>query len=208
MSEVRITVGPKTYPIACGPGEEEQIAKLGALINENYEKLGTSRAPLEANNVVFAALFMADELTEARSAAGDLRAEMAELRQEMQRAADDAANELHNAKSNADQQKEKAGGNKAELREEIETLRKAEARARSDNDELKAELAEVTKNARHQHDMFGGPAEDAALSEALADKLEALAKRAETTASAITNDLANELANEVADSLERDAASH
>ncbi len=183
MSEVRIKVGPKTYPIACGPGEEEQVAKLGGLIDEYYAKLGTARAPLEAHNLVFAALFMADELTEARKAAGDVRAEIAELRQEMQRASDDAANELRKAEARVDQQKEKSGGKKAELREEIETLRKAEARARKDNESLKAELAEATKSARHQHDMFGGPAEDAALSEALAEKLEALAKRAETTAS-------------------------
>ncbi len=183
MSEVRITVGPKSYSIACGPGEEERVAKLGAVIDENYAKLGTSRAPLEAHNVVFAALFMADEMAETRKAADDLRAELAETRQEMQRAADDAANELRKAQAKVDQQKEKSGGKKAELREEIETLRKAEARARKDNAKLKAELEEATKSARHQHDMFGGPAEDEALSEALAEKLEALAKRAELTAS-------------------------
>jgi len=195
MSEVRIKVGPKTYSIACGPGEEEQVAKLGALIDENYAKLGTSRAPLEANNVVFAALFMADELTEARKAASDARVELTETRQEMQRIKDDAANELRKANANSDQQKEKAGGKKAEMREEIETLRKAEERARKDNEKLKAELANVEESARHQHDMFGGPAEDAALSEALAEKLEALAKRAETMASELANKLEGQAAS-------------
>ena len=38
------------------------------------------------------------------------------------------------------------------------------------------------RRARHQHDLFGGPAEDAALSQAIAEKLEALAIRAEATA--------------------------
>ncbi|MEP3421081.1 MAG: cell division protein ZapA [Erythrobacter sp.] len=183
MSEVRITIGPKTYSIACGPGEEERVEKLGALINENYAKLGSSRAALEAQNIVFAALFMADELTEAKSAIKDAQADLAETKQAMQRAADDAANELKQVKDSVDHQKEKSGGKKAELRAEIETLRKAEERTRKDNEKLKAEIAEMQERARHQHDLFGGPAEDAALSEALAEKLEALATRAEATAS-------------------------
>ncbi len=183
MSEVRIKIGPKTYPIACGPGEEKQVAKLGALIDEHYAKLGDARAPLEAQNIVFAALFMADELSEARSSASDAHANLAEVQQELQRAKDDAANAEKQAQSRIDEQKEKAGGKKTELREEIETLRKAEERARKDNDKLKAEIAEMQESARHQHDMFGGPAEDAALSEVLVEKLEALAKRAEATAS-------------------------
>ncbi len=183
MSQVNITIGPKTYSIACGPGEEERVTKLGALINENYAKLGTSRAPLEAQNIVFAALFMADELTEAKSAMKSAQADLAETRQEMQRAADDAANALKKANSDVEQQKEKSGGKKAELRAEIETLRKSEERTRKENAKLKAEIAELQERGRHQHDMFGGPAEDAALSDALAEKLEALATRAETTAS-------------------------
>lgn len=183
MSEVRIKIGPKTYPIACGPGEEEQVAKLGALIDEHYAKLGNARAPLEAQNVVFAALFMADELTETRKSTSDARAEISEVRQQLQRAQDDAANAEKQASAKFEQQNEKAGGKKAELRAEIETLRKAEERTRKDNDALKAEIAEMKEAARHQHDMFGGPAEDAALSEALVEKLEALAARAETVAS-------------------------
>jgi len=183
MTQVSIKIGPKTYSIACGPGEEERVAKLGALIDENYAKLGTSRAPLEAHNVVFAALFMADELTELKASLKSAQADLAETRQEMQRAADDAANALKKAQSNVEHQQEKSGGKKAELRAEIETLRKAEERARKDNAKLKAEIAELQERGRHQHDMFGGPAEDAALSNALAEKLEALAARAETTAS-------------------------
>lgn len=183
MNRVRIKVGPRHYEIACDPADEDKVRKFGALIDENYAKLGASRAAQEAENMVFAALFMADELDEARKAVNDSRAELAETRSELQRAQDDAANALRKANAEAEQVKEKSGNGKAELRAEIETLRKAEEHARKENARLKAEIAELQERARHQHDLFGGPAEDAALSEALAEKLEALAARAEATAS-------------------------
>ena len=183
MSSVKIKVGPKTYSIACGPGEEEKVARLGALINEHYSKLGNSRAALEAENVVFAALFMADELDEALSAAREAKADLVDAKQELQRAQDDAANALRKAVADSEQEQEKSGSKQAELRAEIETLRKAEERARKETAQLKIELATLQEQARHQHDLFGGPAEDAAHSKALAEKLEALATRAEAAAS-------------------------
>jgi cell division protein ZapA len=98
MSTVTLTIGPKTYPIACADGEEAHITALGAMIAEKYALLGTSRAPLEAQNLLFAALFLADELAEARKAkpgkaakaapqdsgeADSLRAEIARLESEL-----------------------------------------------------------------------------------------------------------------------------
>lgn len=66
MSTVTLTIGPKSYPVACADGEEAHVAALGAMIAEKYALLGNSRAPLEAQNLLFAALFLADELAEAR----------------------------------------------------------------------------------------------------------------------------------------------
>lgn len=66
MSTVALTIGPKTYTIACAEGQEAHITALGAMIAEKYAQLGASRAPLEAQNLLFAALFLADELAEAR----------------------------------------------------------------------------------------------------------------------------------------------
>jgi cell division protein ZapA len=183
MNRVKIKVGPRSYSIACDPADAEKVVKLGEQINQHYTKLGNARAALEADNVVFAALFMADELDEAKKIAGDARAELAEARHELQRARDDAANALRKATAEIEQDQERSGNRTAELRAEIETLRKAEERARRDNAALKAELAALQEQARHQHDLFGGPAEDAALSRALAEKLEALAARAEAAAS-------------------------
>ena len=126
MNKVKIQIGPRHYSIACDPADEEKVRKFGAVIDENYAKLGGARAPQEADNMVFAALFMADELDEARKAVSDAKAELAEMRGELQRLKDDTANQVHTAKAEAEQEKEKASKSKAELRAEIETLRKAE----------------------------------------------------------------------------------
>jgi len=69
MSTVTLSIGPKNYTIACADGEEAHIRALGAMIAEKYARLGQARAPLEAQNLLFAALFLADELAEARKRA-------------------------------------------------------------------------------------------------------------------------------------------
>lgn len=66
MSTVTLSIGPKSYTVACADGQEAHIKALGAMIAEKYAQLGSARAPLEAENLLFAALFMADELDQAR----------------------------------------------------------------------------------------------------------------------------------------------
>ncbi|WDA40820.1 cell division protein ZapA [Erythrobacter sp. BLCC-B19] len=66
MSTVTLSIGPKTYTIACADGQEAHIRALGAMIADKYAQLGSARAPLEAQNLLFAGLFLADELAEAR----------------------------------------------------------------------------------------------------------------------------------------------
>lgn len=70
MSTVTLSIGPKSYTIACADGQEAHIRALGAMIAEKYAQLGTTRAPLEAQNLLFAALFLADELAEAKKHVG------------------------------------------------------------------------------------------------------------------------------------------
>lgn len=85
MSTVTLTIGPKSYTVACADGQETHIQALGAMIAEKYAQLGGSRAPLEAQNLLFAALFLADELAEARKQIANtgeveaLRANIADL---------------------------------------------------------------------------------------------------------------------------------
>ncbi|MFL0356802.1 cell division protein ZapA [Erythrobacter sp. GH1-10] len=153
MSQVTLTIGPKSYVVNCADGEEEHIGKLAAMIDEKYAQLGAARAPQEAQNMLFAALFLADELAEARRA-------------------------TESCEQNAEHEKVRSGGKKAELRAEIEVLTKAEARAREEVTTLKAELAKMREAASHQHDLFGAPG----VSDAVIERLEALAVRAEATA--------------------------
>lgn len=162
MSTVTLKIGPKSYTVACAEGEEAEVRRLGALIAEKYEKIGNARAPLEAQNLLFAALFMADELAEARE-----RAKQAET------------------------QRDRAEGTRQELAAEIDTLRKAEAHAREQIAELKAECAELREAARQQHDLFPGEATPGDEREAgedtgrIAELLEMLAARVEATAASL-----------------------
>lgn len=156
MSQVKLTIGPRSYTVNCADGEEDHITSLGKMIDEKYAQLGAARAPQETQNMLFAALFLADELSEARKVA-------------------------KKSTENVEHEKAKSGGKKAELKAEIETLTKAEARAREEVTQLKKELAEMREAASHQHDLFGGSDAE----EDLIETLEALAARAEETASAL-----------------------
>jgi cell division protein ZapA len=46
MSTVTLTIGPKTYTIACADGEEPHIEKLGAMIADHRESGGVVIAAL------------------------------------------------------------------------------------------------------------------------------------------------------------------
>ncbi len=138
MSTVTLTIGPKNYTIACAQGEEAHISALGAIIAEKYAQLGTARAPLEAQNLLFAALFLADELAETKN------------------------RDTPNPAPATDQQA-------------IEALRAAIA-------QLEDDLAAAREGASATDaDLSGG----SAASDTLAQQLEALAARAEATASAL-----------------------
>ncbi|MEO0699551.1 MAG: cell division protein ZapA [Pseudomonadota bacterium] len=167
MPEVAIKIGPKTYNISCGEGEQERIMALGALIAEKRAQLGASSAPVESQNMLFTAFFLADELSEAR----------ASLEQ--------AGKGTEAVKAELEHENSKIGSKKAELRSEIETLRKSEARAREELAAVKAELAELREAAAHQHDLFGAPEDE----DAIATSLEQIADKAEATALALEGSL-------------------
>ena len=68
MSEVTLTIGGRRYTVACAEGEEAQIIRLGESIDEKLQQMGTLTAP-DSQNMLFAALLLADELHEAKAAA-------------------------------------------------------------------------------------------------------------------------------------------
>lgn len=143
MSTVTLTIGPKSYSVACADGEEAHIEALGAMIAEKYALLGQSRAPLEAQNLLFAALFLADELAEAHKGSGGKAKVPA----------------LENAEAD-------------KLRAEITRLEAELVAART---------AAAPRANAPQADLFGGPD----LSAEIAERLEALAARAEESAAAL-----------------------
>ncbi len=156
MSRVTLTVGPRSYTVNCADGEEDHIARLAAMIDEKYALLGTARTPQESQNIFFAALFLADELAEARRTTSK-------------------------STQNVEHAKERSNGKAEAMQTEIETLTRSQARARDEIAGLKAELAKMREASRHQHDLFG----DAGGEDEIAETLEKLASRAEKIAKQI-----------------------
>ncbi len=167
MSQVRLEIGNRTYAVACPDGQEAHIAKLGEMIAQKYNSLGTAKAPQEAQNLLFAALFLADELHELKAAppaepAAPLPPEAVDPKKSEAETKDDDKGK---------------GGKKAELRAEIEELKKSEKKLTKQRDSLIKELADLRSGGGEmQVDMFG--------EDVLAARLEKLAARAEACADA------------------------
>jgi len=68
MSEVTLTIAERKYTVACAVGEEAHITKLAESIDAKLKQMGNLAAP-DSQNMLFAALLLADELHEARSTA-------------------------------------------------------------------------------------------------------------------------------------------
>ncbi|KWV92804.1 cell division protein ZapA [Erythrobacter sp. YT30] len=153
MSTVQVTIGPRTYPVECADGEEEHIQKLADLIDQKYAQLGEARAPQETQNLVFAALFLADELSEARGATGskdadtpkpsgkkaELKAEIEKLRDENAALQAEVAKVSEAAKSPGDLFSTDQGDD-AELAAKLEALA---ARAEAAADALEAAASDA-----------------------------------------------------------------
>jgi cell division protein ZapA len=70
MSEVVLTVGGRKYTLRCEDGQEDHIRHLASVVDAKLGE-GASQLPaMEAKNLLFAALFLADELEEARKSGG------------------------------------------------------------------------------------------------------------------------------------------
>ena len=69
MSQITLTVGGRAFPVSCADGEEDHVRRIAALVDE---KMAGSSAS-DAQNLLFAALILADEAEEAKRAAPDAR---------------------------------------------------------------------------------------------------------------------------------------
>ena len=69
MSNITLTIGGRDYAVACDPGEEAQVARLGAMIDAKLSSMGTAASQGETRNLLFAALLLADEVSELKRGA-------------------------------------------------------------------------------------------------------------------------------------------
>jgi len=66
MSTVTLFIGGRDYAVACADGEEAHVTQLGALIDEKLDQLPAASNQSEVRGLLFAALLLADELSEWR----------------------------------------------------------------------------------------------------------------------------------------------
>lgn len=126
MSEVSLAIGRRSYKVACAEGEEAHVTRLAEAIDAKLQAM-PQLSPQDAQNLLFAALLLADDVHEARNAvtaAQDQAAQSAER-------ADALDSEL------------------GPLREEIGGLRSetADSRAKAERLEAEAGAANETKQA-------------------------------------------------------------
>ena len=70
MNDVKLSLGKRTYTIACAEGEEEHLRHLGSMVDARLSAIGADlMGPTEAKNLLIAALILADEVYEAKKSA-------------------------------------------------------------------------------------------------------------------------------------------
>ncbi len=161
MSEVTLNIGGHPYTVSCEAGQESHIEKLGSMIEGKLESM-EQLSPQRSQNLLFAALFLADDLHEASKNANssvDFEQELATLRS----AQTSAQSELH------------------ELQLERDALLSERDSMRADHDAVKAELAD-TKSEITELNAAIASAPDTTESTGAVDKLADLADALEKCA--------------------------
>ena len=69
MSDVQLTIGGRSYMVACQDGQEAHIRQLGEVIEAKLSSLHQNVRQNEPRTLLFAALLLADELHELRNRA-------------------------------------------------------------------------------------------------------------------------------------------
>lgn len=80
MNQLDLVVGGKSFTIACEPGEEEDVRALCVQINAKFQQL----APRYEQNLLFAALMLADDLQSAQTGHESARSEQLTMAKEME----------------------------------------------------------------------------------------------------------------------------
>ncbi|MBT8427132.1 MAG: cell division protein ZapA [Erythrobacter sp.] len=69
MSDVKLQVGGRVYTVSTANGQEDKVRGLAQMVDEKISGMGKNATSNEAKNLLFAAILLADELTDARNAA-------------------------------------------------------------------------------------------------------------------------------------------
>lgn len=87
MADVTVTINGHDYVVACKDGEEKHLHFLADYVTKRVSSLLVSFGQIgEARLLLMAALFIADELSEAFAQLGDLKTEVADLKNKLQKA--------------------------------------------------------------------------------------------------------------------------
>jgi cell division protein ZapA len=65
MSNVNLSIGGKSFTVACAEGEEGHVTGLGEMIDGKLAAMGDMTGQSESRLLLFAALLLADDLHEA-----------------------------------------------------------------------------------------------------------------------------------------------
>ena len=67
MNDVKLSVGKRTYTLACAEGEEDHLRHLAGMVDARLAAIGSDlMGQTEAKNLLIAALILADEVHEAK----------------------------------------------------------------------------------------------------------------------------------------------
>ena len=69
MSNIALTIGGRSFTVACADGEEAHVAGLGRMIHDKVAAMGDGAQQGESRMLLFAALLLADEVSDLRESA-------------------------------------------------------------------------------------------------------------------------------------------
>lgn len=135
MSQVTLSIGGRKYTVACAEGEEAHVARLGAAVDDKLVEMGGNLAPQEAQNLLFAALLIAEDLHQLRNSITADSGELERLREDV---------------ATAQRERQLAIGQHDELRaaltereRELETLQSSVQSVARQADEVRAEVTRL-----------------------------------------------------------------
>ena len=67
MSNVNLSIGGRSFAVACAKGEEDHVTDLGRMIDQKLSTMGEASMQSESRMLLFAALLLADELHETQA---------------------------------------------------------------------------------------------------------------------------------------------